>query len=155
MRETREGDPVPPGVTEDDLAFVRAFERLEVAGDAFRHEDHVRLGWICLRQAPLAEAAARFVRMLKAFAAHQGVPEKYHETITWAYLLLIHDRSTTLPEEHSWRELAARNPDLLSYRPSILPRYYREETLASDRARTGFVMPDAWADTDRPGASDA
>lgn len=147
---TRTVTPAPPGVGEDDLAFERAFERLEVAGDAFRHEDHVRLGWICLRRAPLAEAAARFIRLLKAFAAHQGAPDKYHDTITWAYLLLIQDRLTRMPEEHEWREFAGRNPDLLEYRPSILPRYYRDETLDSDRARSGFVMPDAWLDERHP-----
>jgi|GEM_PF-376476 len=136
--------PLPAGVTEDDRAFARAFERLEVAGNAFHHEDHVRLGWICLRQAPLAEAAVHFIGMLKAFAAHQGVPEKYHETITWAYLLLIHDRMTAMPATHTWREFVSGNPDLLEYAQSILPRYYRKETLASSRAQRGFVMPDAW-----------
>jgi len=148
-QEMRAGGPAPPGVTEDDLAFARAFERLAIAGDSFGHEDHVRLGWVCLRLAPLPEAAARFIRMLKAFAAHHGVPEKYHDTITWAYLLLLHDRLTTMPEAHTWRELAERNPDLLCYRPSILARYYRKETLASERARTGFVMPDAWLEEGR------
>lgn len=138
--------PAPAGVRDEDLAFERAFERLEVAGDAFHHEDHVRLGWICLRQAPLAEAAARFIRLLKAFAAHHGAHGLYHDTITWAYLLLIQDRLTRMPEEHGWEEFAERNPDLLDYRPSILPRYYREETLASDRARAGFVMPDRTAE---------
>lgn len=138
--------PAPAGVRDEDLAFERAFERLEVPGDAFHHEDHVRLGWICLRQAPLAEAAVRFIGLLKAYATHQGAPEKYHDTITWAYLLLIHDRLTAMPEEHDWKEFAEANPDLLEYRPSILPRYYREGTLNSDRARAGFVMPDAWPD---------
>jgi hypothetical protein len=33
------------------------------------------------------------------------------------------------------------NPDRFD-RPSVLAKYYREETLASDRARQGFVMPD-------------
>ena len=37
---------------------------------------------------------------------------------------------------------AARHPDLLSWKPSILDRYYRDETLWSERARQTFVMPD-------------
>ncbi len=142
---------VPAGVSDDDLAFVCAFERCEIANGAFHHQDHVRLGWICLRQAPLAEAAGRFIRMLKAFAEHHGARRLYHDTITWAYLLLIHDRLAEMPEAHTWREFAEGNPDLLEYRPSILSRYYRQETLASDRARAGFVMPDAWLDR-RPAA---
>lgn len=32
--------------------------------------------------------------------------------------------------------------DLLAWQPSILDRYYRAETLDSDRARRTFVMPD-------------
>jgi hypothetical protein len=136
--------PAAAGVTAEDLAFARAFERCEIENGAFHHEDHVRLGWICLRQVPLAEAAARFIRMLKAFAEHHGVPGLYHDTITWAYLLLIHERLGAMPAAHDWREFARRNPDLLEYRPSILSRYYRKETLASERARAGFVMPDAW-----------
>jgi len=143
---SRRSAPPQPGVTDDDLAFARDFERCRVAADAFHHEDHVRLAWICLRQAPLAEAAPRFIRLLRAFAAHQGADRLYHETITWAYLLLIQDRLTEMPQRHDWADLAERNPDLLAYRPSILPRYYREETLASERARRGFVMPDAWLD---------
>lgn len=139
-----DGAHAPAGLDEEDLTFEGAFERLEVAGDAFHHEDHVRLGWICLRQAPLAVAADRFIRLLKAFAAHHGAHGLYHDTITWAYLLLIQDRLTQMPEEHGWQEFARRNPDLLQYSPSILPRYYREETLASERARESFVMPDAW-----------
>jgi len=127
--------PAPAGVGDDDLAFERAFEQLEVPGDGFGHADHVRLAWVCLRQAPLAEAAARFIRLLKAFATHHGAREKYQDTITWAYLLLIHDRLTALPEEHGWQEFAEQNPDLLEYRPSILPRDYRKETSKSDRAR--------------------
>ena len=37
---------------------------------------------------------------------------------------------------------AAANMDLLSSRPSILDRYYRAGTLASERARRSFVLPD-------------
>jgi hypothetical protein len=42
----------------------------------------------------------------------------------------------------TWTEFAHRNGDLLERQPSILARYYTEATLASDRARRVFVMPD-------------
>ena len=42
-----------------------------------------------------------------------------------------------------WPAFAARNPDLLAWKPSVLEaRYYREETLWSERARRVFVLPD-------------
>ena len=36
----------------------------------------------------------------------------------------------------------AQNADLLSWKPSILDRYYTADVLWSDRARRTFVMPD-------------
>jgi len=42
----------------------------------------------------------------------------------------------------SWDEFAARNPDLLNWKESILRKYYCEETLASDLARSVFLLPD-------------
>ena len=35
------------------------------------------------------------------------------------------------------------NGEFVVKAPSVLCKYYREETLASDRARQTFVMPDA------------
>jgi len=39
-------------------------------------------------------------------------------------------------------DFVARHPDLLTWKPSILDRYYRPETLGSEIARRVFVMPD-------------
>ena len=75
-------------------------------------------------------------------AASKGNPALYHETITWAYLLLIHERKARGESDETWEQFAARNPDLLSWKPSVLDGYYREETLASELARRVFVMPD-------------
>ena len=64
-----------------------------------------------------------------------GKPGLYHETITWAYVLLVNERRAPAGEE-DWPAFAARNPDLLAWRPSLLEtKYYREETLWSERAR--------------------
>lgn len=68
------------------------------------------------------------------------MPDKYHETITAAWMLLIADRMGDAP--HSvWTEFARANADLLQREPSPLARYYSRDTLSSERARRGFVMP--------------
>jgi hypothetical protein len=109
---------------------------------AFHHSDHVRVAWLYLhRHEPLA-ALERFTAGLKRFAAAKGQAGLYHETITWAYLLLIHQRMAQAPVAETWEEFAARNPDLFAWKPSILARYYRDETLDSDLARRVFVLPD-------------
>ena len=71
-----------------------------------------------------------------------GIPPRlYHETITWAFLLLIAERLAANPCQH-WEPFAAANQDLLVWKPSILERYYSKELLASDLARRTFLMPD-------------
>ena len=125
----------------NDRDFVSAIERCAIAGSDFRHADHIRLAWIYLREHPLIEAIDRFTTSLKRFAAHHGVPEKYHETITWAYLLLIHERLQRGGAAATWDEFRAANADLFAWKPSILERYYAAATLQSDVARRVFVLP--------------
>jgi hypothetical protein len=45
-------------------------------------------------------------------------------------------------EDGSWEGFAERNPDLLTWKPSVLEVYYREETLGSPLAKRVFVLPD-------------
>lgn len=129
----------------DDELLVRLFEAGEVPEGGFHHAQHVRVAWWYLRRYGLPEALDRFSRGLRDFAARQNKPDLYHETITVSYLLLINERlaeSTGL----DWVQFAERNPDLMVWRPSVLDRYYRPETLASPRARQTFVMPDRLED---------
>ena len=125
----------------NDRDFVDAFEACAIASTDFRHADHVRLAWIYLREHPLIEAIERFTTSLQRFAAHHGVPGRYHETITWAYLLLIHERMQRDGGPREWESFRAANGDLFDGKPSILERYYSPETLESDIARRIFVLP--------------
>jgi hypothetical protein len=128
-----------------DAEFVAAFEDTSLPEAAFRHRDHVRLAWIYLRGAPVPEALARFAAGLKRFAAAKGKAGLYHETITFAYLLLINERMERSGRGGSFDDFAEANPDLLVWRPSILASYYRDETLGSPLARRTFVLPDRMA----------
>jgi hypothetical protein len=129
----------------DDKDFIRRFEECTLPGSEFHHRDHVRLAWLYLREHPPLSALTRFTEGLKRYAAANGHDGLYHETITWAYLLLIRERTARDGAGETFEEFAAENPDLLTWRPSILASYYREETLASELARRVFVMPDAAA----------
>ena len=83
----------------------------------------------------------RFRDGLKRYATSLGQTGLYHETITVAYLLLIHERQER-DGARSFDEFAAKHGDLLGWRPSVLDLYYRPETLDSDLARRTFVLPD-------------
>jgi hypothetical protein len=129
----------------NDEDFLRAFEEATLPADRFHHRDHVWVAWRYLRDRPLLAALTRFTESLKRFAAAHGHPGLYHETITWAYFFLIHERIAQGDEGETWDAFAARNPDLFTWKPSVLDSYYRPETLASDRARRAFLMPDLLA----------
>ena len=127
-------------MSDDEL--LEAFESCTLSNVSFRHADHVHVAWAYLRRFPMLQALERFTAALKRFATHHGTPALYHETITWAYVALIHERMERQPSL-DWEEFCRVHPDLLAWRPSILDRYYRPETLASDLARRVFVFPDA------------
>jgi hypothetical protein len=129
----------------DDESLVRLFEAGDVPPSGFHHPDHVRVAWWYLTRHPLPEALSRFTTALRRFAVAQGKPQLFHETITTAYMLLINERLDDSSRGLTWDAFAAGNQDLLSWRPSVLDRYYRAETLTSDRARRTFVMPDRLA----------
>jgi hypothetical protein len=127
-------------MTDDDL--MRAFESGQVPDGGFHHEQHVRVAWNYLNAHPLPEALERFCSALKGFARAPGAPDQYNETKTVSFVLLINERLPRDGAPDAWEAFAAANPDLLSWKPSVLDRYYTRETLDSGRARRVFLMPD-------------
>ena len=122
--------------------FVRAFEDCTLPAGSFHHADHVRLAWLYLRDRTFPAALEAFCSGLERFATANGKPGLYHETITWFYLLLIHERRARLAPDHTWEDFASANADLLNWKEPILKKYYRDQTLKSDFARRVFVLPD-------------
>jgi hypothetical protein len=126
----------------DDDTLLARFEALAIPADDFRHREHVRLAFAMLRGADFGEAALRYRTALKRFAAAAGAAGKYHETITWAYLALVHERMDAEPCTTSF-ELLARAPELLDHRGGALARRYDVASIiASPVARRVFVLPD-------------
>jgi hypothetical protein len=125
-----------------DAALVSTFDRAGFAPGSFHHRDHLRVAWAMLENGDVLAVLPRFRAGLRRLAASAGKPELYHETVTWAYLLLVNERRAARGAE-DWAAFAARNRDLEAWRPSILETtYYKEDTLWSDRARRVFVLPD-------------
>jgi len=109
--------------------------------DQFHHQQHLQVAWMFVQKFGMPRALSEFTEALKRFADAKGATGLYHETITWAFLLLIAERQAKCGAA-SWDAFAAVNPDLLRWKPSILERYYSKDVLASDLARRTFLMPD-------------
>ena len=125
---------------------MAAFKNCTLPEERFRHSDHVRMGFIYMSRHESLEGVRRFSQGLKRFATALGKGNLYHETITWAFLLLLRER---LERRHAqdgltptWEEFAAANSDLLTGKNHVLRRYYTDETLNSELARKIFLLPD-------------
>jgi hypothetical protein len=123
--------------------LIAQFECGATRPESFHHADHVRLAFEYLSRYSALEALARFSDALKHFALAHGKANLYHETITWAYILLIRERMARGGGGvQTWNEFAALNPDLLLWKGGVLSKLYRDETLDSEFARHTFVFPD-------------
>ena len=117
---------------------LRAFEAGRFDPAAFRHRDHVRLGYEFLCRYSLGDAISRFSSGLRLLAAKAGRPQLYHETITVAFLALINERRFG-GIAADWPDFEQHNRDLLDKR--CLEKWYGAEQLQSDLARRTFCLP--------------
>lgn len=122
--------------------LIEQFENGATPAATFHHADHVRLAFEYLRRYSALEALQRFSAALQRSAATQGKAQLYHETVTWAYLLLIRERIARAGSAQSWLEFVEGNADLLVWKGGVLATLYHQETLDSDLARRTFVLPD-------------
>src|SRR5437016_4732702 len=98
--------------------LIENFERGKL--EQFHHSDHVRMAFEYLCHYPALEALGRFSDALRRFAAAQGKPHLYHETITWAYVLIIRQRMAQSANQE-WDEFAQNNPDLFVWLKPVSP----------------------------------
>ena len=125
-----------------DEELVGAFEACTLPPSQFSHRRHLALGRHYLRQFGFPAGAQRFCERLQAYVTSVGASAKYHETITWAYLVLMNEELTlrSQPDEH-FDAMIARRPDLLDHRNGALAQVYDERELESPEARRVFVLP--------------
>ncbi len=123
-------------LTDDEL--VAGFEAATL--ESFPHADHVRLTIIYLSRHGRDETERRLTDGLRRFAAAKGVPQKFHVTMTLAWLDLVDTARRHHPEASGAAALVAACPELLE-RDALL-RFYSPERLASEDARIRWVPPD-------------
>jgi hypothetical protein len=132
-------------MTCDEL--IQGLEECRLSAAAFDHRAHLQAGFGYLQRHGFAGALAAMAQALRRFAAHHGKQGLYHETITAAFLALIHERMAKdlvaqggdFTRKLEWDAFAARHPDL--FEADLLARYYSKDTLRSDLARRCFVLP--------------
>jgi hypothetical protein len=123
-------------LTEDEL--VNAFEDGSLS--AFPHAEHVRLTIVYLMRHGHDETIRKMYDGLSRFATAKGQPEKFHVTMTRAWVELIESALRAYPGIDRPGALVARCPQLLD-RDALL-RFYSPARLHSADARERWVLPD-------------
>ena len=121
-----------------------AFERCAIPLEQFNHRAHVTVACLYLREFPLEQATNRMRRGIHAFnAAHkvQSTPTSgYHETLTVAWMRVVHSTMRTHGQGLSIPEFLEQNPFLLCR--TLLRLYYSKDRIMSAEARRQWVEPD-------------
>src|SRR4051794_12370660 len=110
-------------LTDDEL--VGGFESGTLAD--FTHADHVRLTAVYLARHGREDTHRRLAEGLRRFATLKGHPEKFHVTMTRAWIDLIDDARSAHPESRDAAALVAACPELLDR--NALLRFYSPECL--------------------------
>ncbi len=118
-----------------DAEFLRAFE--DTTLEPFHHRDHLRVTFLYLRQFGEAETRARLGPAILRYAAARNASQKYHETITIAWIRLVAAASAGA---ESFEAMIEAHPRLLD--KNLLDSYYSPELLQSTEARERWVEPD-------------
>jgi hypothetical protein len=122
-----------------DAEFLRALETCVLPESEFRHTAHLRAAYLYLQQSDFVGALERTRRALRNYATHLGKPDRYHETITVAYVALIQQHICERGNGGGWVAFARDNSALFD--PGLLRQYYPEAQLNSDIARRVFLLP--------------
>lgn len=108
-------------------------------GEGFGHRQHVELTWRYLENHD-PEAARRLVAdAIRRVATAHGAPEKFHATITGAWVRCVAVHRERWPAD-SFDRFIERNAALLD--PKLLDQHFSRELLFSDDARAKIVDPD-------------
>ena len=123
-----------------DQDFLRAFEELSFPDDRFHHREHIRVAWLYLKSSDASRAAELMSEGLRRFANHHGATQKYHHTLTLAWMRLVAAAMVETPEGYTFEQFITAHPQLED--TSFLGKYYSKEVLQSVAAREAWVEPD-------------
>lgn len=126
--------------TLNDEQFLQQFEQCQLRPVYFDHEAHIRLAWLYLAKYSLNDAIELSQQRIKRYASSIGAVDKYHATITFAMVKLIHVRRNA--GEKNWLAFIKNNPDLQLDAKRVLGQFYSDDRLYSVEAKHKVIAPD-------------
>lgn len=119
-------------------AFAALMSEVSPAGGHFGHREHLHLAWLAVRRHGQTEAATLVADGIRRAAREAGAPQKYHATLTGAWLRLVAHHIPDGPDDFAG--FLTRNPRLLD--KHLLDGHYSGAHLSSPEARESWTDPD-------------
>lgn len=123
----------------DYRAALAALDAGTLAPQDFDHRAHIAVAFEALREDDFFTASKRIADGLKRLTIAAGVPEKFHATITQAYMSAIAEAMHATPAEDA-EAFLAQNEDLM--KGAFLKERFSAACLSSDLARKVALLPD-------------
>ena len=123
----------------DCKAVLAAMEEGTLASQDFDYRAHIAVAFEALREDDFFSASKRIADGLKRLTVAAGVPEKFHATITQAYMSAIAEAMHATPTEDA-ETFLTQNADLMT--GTFLKERYSAACLSSDLARKVALLPD-------------
>ena len=79
----------------------------------FRHRQHINLAFVAVRRYGMPEATARICGWIQRIAAYERAPQKYHHTVSRAWVEIVAHHVDADPDCADFDTFAKRNPALL------------------------------------------
>ena len=130
-------DPHSPAVPAE-LAAILA--EIVPPGGRFGHREHIHLAYIAVQRYGPDRSAGAVAAWIRHLAAYQRAPQKFHTTVTRAWVEIVAHHMAAAPAGPDFAAFAARCPLLFDKR--LLTRHYSSRALASPAAKTGWLEPD-------------
>lgn len=128
-------------MTLDDDTYLERFHHRDLGPEHFDHIGHLRMAWLHLKRYGFEDGNQRVCEGIRDLATQFGAPEKFNRTLTEALMRILYRRMRDGGGE-DFEVFLESNPDLVDDARSVLARYYSDDLLHSDRARTTWTPPD-------------
>ncbi|MDQ2825147.1 MAG: hypothetical protein M3R29_06850 [Verrucomicrobiota bacterium] len=122
-------------------ALVSAFEKATIPASEFTHVAHIAVALSYLNEMPQDAALERMREKIRAFAAHHGVTNLYHETLTMFWMCLLdHVAANCNGKVPLWQRINSIVTRWGTRAP--VDTHYSREVILSNTARESWVPPD-------------
>jgi hypothetical protein len=130
----------PHGATAMPAELAAILAQIVPPGGRFGHREHIHLAYIAVHRYGPDRAPEVVAGWIRHLAAYQRAPQKFHATVTRAWVEIVAHHMAATPAGPDFAAFAARYPLLFDKR--LLTRHYSSAALASPLARAGWVEPD-------------